>query len=275
MAELPLRRAETALDVRNFVVVAALKTGKYGAMRRHGIGTLKNWLALVTGLLASLFAAVGAAQSFKPFPGDPIDNRTRAIQERVEAIYSAGDYERALLIYEGDLAPVGDKYAQYMVGYMHLHAQSVPRDPAEALAWYRLAAERGTPLLVESRDQLAAALPPAEIAESDQVFVELWRRMSDRVLLVQLIRRDMEILRQQTGSRIPGARATSPLQILRPDGETVDPNYYRNVRSRLEARIAYLDAKVEISDDVVADELKRIRGEEAAMKEELASMERR
>ena len=227
------------------------------------------------GLLASLMPAFAAAQAFKPFPGEPIDNRTRAIQESVESIYSAGDYERALVIYEGDLAPIGDKYAQYMVGYMHLNAEGVPRDPVEALAWYRLAAERGTPQMVEVRDRLAAALTPAQTAASDRVFVDLWRRMSDRVLLVELIRRDMDVLRRQTGSRIPGSRAASPLQILRPDGETVDPNFYREVRARLQARIDYLDARVEISDDVIAGELERIRGEEAAMKAELSTMTER
>lgn len=214
-------------------------------------------------------------QAFKPFPGEPIDNRTRATQERVESIYAAGDYERALLIYEGELAPIGDKYAQYMVGYMHLNAEGVARDRVEALAWYRLAAERDTPQFVDVRDRLATAMAPEEVAASDRVFADLWRRMSDRVLLVELIRRDMEILRRQTGSRIPGARATSPMQILRPDGESVDPDYYRDVRARLEARIAYLDTKVEVSDVVVAGELERIRREEAAMRDELASINER
>ena len=72
------------------------------------------------GLLASLMFAATLAQTYKPFPGETVSQRTRNIQERVEVIYVAGDYQRALLIYEMDLAPIGDKYAQYMVGYMHL-----------------------------------------------------------------------------------------------------------------------------------------------------------
>jgi len=219
--------------------------------------------------------AFAGAQAFKPFPGEPIDNRTRATQERVEAIYAAGDFERALLIYERELAPIGDKYAQYMVGYMHLNAEGVPRDRAEALAWYRLAAERGTPPLVRTRDELAATLSPGEIETSDRIFVDLWRQMSDRVLIVQLIQRDLAVLRDRTGSRIPNVRTTTPVQILRPDGEIIGPTYYEDIRARLDARLAYLDARVEITDAVVAGELARVRGEEAAMKQELASIERR
>ncbi|MDH3439828.1 MAG: SEL1-like repeat protein, partial [Gammaproteobacteria bacterium] len=128
---------------------------------------MKIRLASISGLLASLLCAIASAQDYRPFPGEPIDQRTRNMQERVEAIYAAGNYERALLIYEKDLAPLGDKYAQYMVGYMHLHGEGVQSDRAEALAWFRLAAERDEPLLKRIRDEVLQQMSPTEISASD------------------------------------------------------------------------------------------------------------
>jgi len=83
----------------------------------------------------------------------------------------------------------------------------------------------------------------------------------------------MRTLKAQTGSRIPGASANGPAVIFKPSGETVGPNFYRDIRTRLEVRIAYLDARVEINDIVVADELEKIRSAEAAVKNELASID--
>mgnify|MGYP001824195457 FL=1 len=234
---------------------------------------MKTRLALITGLLATLSCAFAPAQEYKTFPGEPLDNRTRMIQERVEDTYLSGNYRRALLIYEQELAPIGDKYAQYMVGFMHLNAQGTAPDRVEALAWYRLSAERGTAQMAQVRDQLIASMSDAEVAASDARFIELWREMSDRVLIVELIQRDMEILREQTGSHIAGARGGNPVQIIRPDGEPVGPTFYQDLQARLEARIEYLDAKVEISDEIIVQELERIREEEAAIKDELAVMQ--
>jgi hypothetical protein len=214
---------------------------------------LKIRLAFTLGLLASLLSALAYAQSYKPFPGEEIDHRTRSMQERVDAVYASGDYERALLIYEKELAPIGDKYAQYMVGYMHLNALGVNQDKETALAWYRLAAERGDQLLVQTRDELAVQL----------------------VLLMELIRRDLQILKAQTGSRIPGATVTRPTVIYRPRGGSVGPNFYRDVSTRLDARLKYLDARVEISDDIIAVELEQLQSEQSAAKEELAAIRNR
>ena len=229
----------------------------------------------LTGLLAVLMCTVAAAQSFKPFPGDNVDPRTRSIQERVEAVYQSGDFERALLIYEKELAPIGDKYAQYMVGYMHLNGQGTEADPVAALAWYRLAAERGETLLLQTKNELSAALTPEQRASADNLFVALWKRMSDRVLLVELIRKDMEIVRQATGTRIPGIESSTATIVYTPEGVPAGPNYFQDARRRLDARISYLDARVEISDDIVDAELQQIRARESEIKRELAALERR
>lgn len=236
---------------------------------------MKIRLAFLTGLLAGSLCVGAWAQTYKPFPGSVVDQRTRQIQERVEEIYSSGNFRRALSIYEKDLAPMGDKYAQYMVGYMHLQAEGVAVDKVEALSWFRLAAERREPLLIEVRDALVADLSVEEIRESDARFLELWKSIGDRKLLLELIRHDLDTLRSQTGTRIPGASSNSPGIILTPSGVTLSPNYYLEIRKRLKERIAYLDARVDVVDIVLAEEIEKARQMEASAREEIAAMENR
>ena len=234
---------------------------------------MKIRLAFIAGLLAVFFCASVQAQSYTPFPGVAQDERTLRTQERVEELYSAGDFERALLIYQKELAPLGDKYAQYMVGYMHLNAQSVPQDKASALAWYRIAAERGEPVLVQARDELLASMTAEEIADSNRRFLDLWRSIGDTRILMNLIRKDMDILKSRTGSRIPGSAASSPALIYRPSGEPLPPNYYRDVRVRLEARLTYLETRIEISDVALGSENEQLDVLEAQVRAELAALE--
>lgn len=234
---------------------------------------MKIRLAFLSGLLAGLLCAVASAQDYKPFPGDPIDLRTRNLQERVEELYASGNLRRALLIYENDLAPLGDKYAQYMVGYMHLNAEGTDANTAEALAWFRLAAERGEPILEQVRDELASSLSPSQLAVSDRRFVDLWRELGDRVLILELIRRDMRILESQTGTRLTGSVPSGPTMVFRPSGEVMGPNYFMDLRRRLDNRLAYLDTKVEISDDALVDEIDRVRMSESRIREQLAASE--
>ena len=209
---------------------------------------MKLRLTLFVGLLAVVCAVPAGETSYKRFPGAPLDERTLRAQERVEELYEAGDHARALLIYERDLAPKGDKYAQYMAGYMYLSGQSVPVDRPRALAWYRLAAERGDPVLVEARDALSRQLSPAEISASNQIFAELWQAMGDNRILLDLIREDLEILRARTGTRIPGASTSSPLVIINIDGKINSAEFYESARERVAARIAFLETNVEIID---------------------------
>ena len=233
---------------------------------------MKTRLAFISGLLASLVCACVLAQEYKPFPGVVPDQRTQKIQEDVEVIYEAGDYGRALVIYKDELAAIGDKYAQYMVGYMYLNGQGVEADRIEALAWFRLAAERDEPLLMRIRDEQQAKMTAAEIEASDARFIELWRDIGDRQLILALVRRDLDTLSEQTGTRIPGARPSAPNMVLRLSGENMGPNFYDDIRARVEARIEYLDARVEISDAVLAEEFERTREEEARVKEALSAL---
>jgi hypothetical protein len=223
-------------------------------------------------MLAVLLCVAVSAQTHKPFPGDTADQRTLRLQERVEELYKAGDFRRALLIYENDLAPTGDKYAQYMVGYMHLNGQGTTADRAEAMAWYRLASERDDSVLDKARDELAVAMSPADLTASNQIFVELWKTIGDSRLIMELIQSDMSILRARTGSRIPGSIATSPSLIYRPTGELVGPGYYREVRIRLQARLNYLETEVTVIDIAMDSDNEDLRMLEQQIKEELAAL---
>ncbi len=55
------------------------------------------------------------------------------MQRKVDQLFERGDYERAYFIYRNELAPAGDKYAQYMVGFMHLTGMGIDEDPVAAV----------------------------------------------------------------------------------------------------------------------------------------------
>ena len=234
---------------------------------------LKIRLALIAGLLAAFYCASVQAQSYRSFPGESADQRTLQTQKRVDELYTAGEYKRALFIYEKELAPRGDKYAQYMVGYMHLNTPGVPQDKSTALAWYRLAAERENEVLQQARDELAADLTHAEIDASNRIFLDLLQEIGDTRLLMKLIRRDMNTLNSRTGSHIRGASSGGSTIIIRPSGTTENPNFYRDIRLRLEARLSYLETKVEIHDIVLESGDKELRRYEEQVKSELAALE--
>ena len=230
-------------------------------------------LALIASLLAAFFCANTQAQTYRPFPGETMNKRTLDTQERVEALYDSGEYKRALFIYEKELAPLGDKYAQYMVGYMHLNAQSVLQDSVSALAWYRIAAERGEPVLRQARDELIESMTAPEIAVSNRIFLDLWQSIGDTRLIMELIREDMNTLKRRSGSRIRRAPTSGPALIYRPSGELLPPNYYRDVRVRLETRLNFLEIKVEIKDVDVESDDEALKLLEQQVQSELAALE--
>jgi uncharacterized protein len=67
---------------------------------------------------------------------------TAAELDEAVAAAHAGDYAAALRRLS-PLAEKGDARAQFDIGFMHAYGWGVPRNPAEAIAWYRKAAEQG------------------------------------------------------------------------------------------------------------------------------------
>lgn len=221
-----------------------------------GIQSRASSIALV--VMASFCASqLAQAGEYRQFPGAPADDRTLRIQERVEEIYAAGDHSRALLIYEKELAPAGDKYAQYMVGFMHLTGEGVAPDPMAAMAWYRLAAERGEESFVQARDELAASLTEDALERSDALFTDLWRQYGDRKLLLDLLEEDLELLQRQAGR---GAESDSGSMLAAgyAGQEAADP-IYRRVHGRLLERLRYLESRATPENVGIARDDARIR----------------
>lgn len=225
--------------------------------------------------VGSMLCVAAMAEGFSQFPGALADARTLDAQEQVESIYEAKEYERALLIYKEELAPIGDKYAQYMVGYMHLRGQGVEKSRPAALAWYRLAAERREPAILQARDSLFHRMSQEEIVESNRIFVELWRELGDNKLVLDLIRQDLKVLQARTGSRIANS-STSPITIVDVRrGDSSGDAYYDRVRRRVAMRMDFLDSNVEIVDLDLRDELAVSKSLELEIREEMAALDMR
>lgn len=228
---------------------------------------------VATALCLLFMASVAGAQSSGSIPGMPIDARTIRIQEQAEEIYERTDYERAFFIYRNELAPIGDKYGQYMVGFMYLNGKGVEEDRVAASAWYRLAAERGTKEFIGARDHVLRSLDDEQRARSDELFIALRKQYGDLVLLARAVRKDYELLRQGTGSRL--GVGGSPVAVYEFDrggsfGSGID--YYDRIERRLEARLEYIaeHTKIDIVDiDVNSINMDKLDEQIAAQLSEL------
>jgi hypothetical protein len=201
----------------------------------------------ILAISACLFAPLAAAQTASSFPEMPVDSKTLRVQNQAEEVYERTDYKRAFFIYRNELVPIGDKYGQYMVGFMYLTGKGVEEDRIAASAWYRLAAERGTRQFVGVRDQVMAKLDATELAESDRQFIELRKQYGDLALLTRAIREDYEELRTRTGSKV-GADS-SPVAVLDMNTTGVarsGSEYYGRIERRMKARLDYIAKRAEI-----------------------------
>ena len=208
-----------------------------------------------------MFAALagGAFAQSSEYPAGPIDSKTLRTQGKAEALYERGDFKRALFIYENELATMGDKYAQYMTGYMYLMGQGAPADPVLASAWYRLAAERGSPEFITVRDRLLGTMNDAQRARSDAHYVALRKELSDVVLVMDLLRADLQRLAsRKTGSRLGG----SSTHVMIVDPQTGIPmsaaHYEAKIRGIAQMRLDFLTTRLGIGAldaDLSADEV--------------------
>ena len=100
-----------------------------------------------------------------------------AVQAKVEKLFDAGEFERAFFIYRNELSPLGDKYAQYMVGFMYQTGLGVDDDIVAAAAWYQLAAERDTREFVVVRDRYLHVIDEDDAAEARAQYRDNWIEM--------------------------------------------------------------------------------------------------
>jgi len=177
----------------------------------------------------------------------PVDSKTLRVQSQAEEVYERTDYKRAFFIYRNELVPIGDKYGQYMVGFMYLTGKGVAEDRVTASAWYRLAAERHIEEFDRARDQIMATLNDVQRAESDRQYIELRKQYGDLVLLVKAIREDYEKLRSRTGSRL--SADSSPLTVVDMNSLGVASSggdYFGRIERRMKARLEYIARYAEI-----------------------------
>lgn len=194
-------------------------------------------------LLLSLPALANAQSSTRARPLD-------SLQNKAEALYRQGHWERAHFIYVNELAAHGDKYAQYMAGYMYLNGRGVERDPVRASAWYRLAAESGAPEFIEVRDDLVEDLSAESLEASDAIFIELRKTYSDLVLALNLIRAERDILNEKpTGSRLSNTSSSVTILDPRTGSAMSRTEYERRLKSRIKVRLDF------ITQAIGADEL--------------------
>ncbi len=212
---------------------------------------------ILLALVAVLACATSAvAQSVGPHTDKTVNSRTLAVQAKANDLFESRDYDRAFTIYRHDLAPIGDKYAQYTVGYMYLNGLGVAEDAIMASAWYRLAAERASGEFLLARDQLLTGMSEANQVRSDYLYKELREQYSDAVLLLKLIREDYRMLSGITGSRTTSA--SSPvLSVDVRSGESMDASErVRRIQSRIESRLAFMARTLAMSEIIVdADSL--------------------
>ena len=197
-------------------------------------------------------SATSSAQRFSELSADFPDSRTMAVQAKVEKLFDAGEFERAFFIYRNELSPLGDKYAQYMVGFMYQTGLGVDDDIVAAAAWYQLAAERDTREFVVVRDRYLHVIDEDDAAEARAQYRELRLKYSDLAVLLSSIKRNVKELEGRTGSRVRGQ--SSPVTVIesRSSSFSSGTDYYGNIREELEARVMLLK---EIGDfqDVEAD----------------------
>jgi uncharacterized protein len=94
--------------------------------------------------------------------------------------YAASDYDSAMksfLIAAG----YADKPSQLSIGLMYLNGQGVQKDPATAWAWISIAAERGYPQFVSTRDDLWRQLNAEQRQQAKTTEQQLYAQYGDPV----------------------------------------------------------------------------------------------
>ena len=94
--------------------------------------------------------------------------------------YADGHYQRAIDDFK-HAARFADKVSQLSIGLMYLQGQGVDKDPVTAYAWLSLAAERGYPQFVATRDAVAGQLSAEQRVKADEILKVLLPEYGDAV----------------------------------------------------------------------------------------------
>lgn len=195
-----------------------------------------------------------AAHAGDDFPGGKPDRRILKMQEKVDSLFEKGDFERAFFIYREELVPLGDKYAQYMVGYMTLVGKGVPADLIAGSAWYRLAAERGDTAFVQAHNEVWRLLDADQRQQSDERYAELRRNYSDAMIIASLVEKDLDLLDGRVEVKsiardLVGAQYYNKEALARENAEAI---------ARVEDRLDFLATATSTPDRLSEYEVRRI-----------------
>lgn len=208
-------------------------------------------LAMTAMLMATSVAAVAGDD----FPGGKADRRVLEAQQKVDELFEKGDYERAYFIYREELVPLGDKYAQYMVGYMNIVGKGVPRDYIVGSAWYRLAAERGDVSFSAARDEVWDQFSDEQRLQSDQKYAALRLDFSDAMIIASFIEKDLDLIsRRQQRSTLSNDLVDSQNQSDAENAQLVE-----EARQRIQNRLEYLANTIASGRPMASAETTRIR----------------
>ena len=220
-----------------------------------------NRLIFIAVVAFCLTALDAVAQGVSPFSGSSVDAKTIKVQKKIDELFEQGEYERAFFNYRNELAPIGDKYAQYMVGYMYVTGTGVEEDPLRGSAWYRLAAERRYQGFLDERDQILAAFSDVDLIRSDNLYLQLRRQYNDAVLLLDLVKADLAVLANRTGSRLSASGSPVTIFDLRSGSSVSADQYFAQVNNRIESRLKFMAKELDMpylntnADQVDFDEL--------------------
>ena len=206
---------------------------------------------LIAMILTAATVALGpraSAASQLAYPGELPSEQTQRAQRKAEAAFQEGDYDKAFWFYRKELAPIGDKYSQYMVGHMYENGLGVPRDPVRAAAWYVVAAERGHEPIVAASEAFQRGLAPAELRAAKGLAETLKADLGDIALLKRQIRRDMDRLRDVTGTRTASCD-NRPGTVIRFGQGTITnrlpiSRFCEILNERIDERLAYIQGYV-------------------------------
>jgi hypothetical protein len=214
---------------------------------------LRHLLQLLLTTMFMVASVVAAAAD--DFPGSKPDRRILKTQEKVDSLFERGDYERAYFIYRQELAPLGDKYAQYMVGYMHMTGKGVERDYIAGSAWYRLAAERGDKNFAKARDEVWQLFTDEQRSESDQKYAELRLQYSDAMIVTKLVEHDLEAL----DTRMPPSSSLTLAADAAAANTAERARMAERAKRRIEDRLEYLRGAIASGEPLAAEEISRIQ----------------
>ena len=201
---------------------------------------IKTQTILLAAALVLLTGSVNA-QRASGLSADLPNSKTLEIQTKVDKLFDAGEFERAYFIYRNELVPLGDKYAQYMVGYMHLFGMGVEEDTIVASAWFRLAAERDTPEFMAVRDQLLRGMDDDEMQRSDILYLELRRKFCDLAVVLASIKRNRRQLEPRTGSRLKNtSNSLTVIETSAGGRSRSGADFYGRINRRLLERVQLL-----------------------------------